>query len=198
MSINVVGTILTAVVAVIILVTKFMEGAWIAAVLIVAVFLMFKAVKGRYISMAKQLAIGDSPIPETRKHVSMLLVPRVHRGLLKALAYAKSMDPNTTALHVTLDERTLPQVRRDWDRYGQGVPLVVLNSPFRSLIQPVIDYVDQLMEQDPNQMITVVVAEAVSNRWYQRLLQENVAAQLKAALAQRRNIAITSIRYFLD
>jgi hypothetical protein len=148
--------------------------------------------------MTKQLAIGDSPIPATQKHVSMLLVPRVHRGLLKALAYAKSMDPNTVALHVTLDERTLPQVRRDWDRYGQGVPLVVLNSPFRSLIQPVIDYVDQLLEQDPNQMITVVVAEAVSNHWYQRLLQENVAAQLKAALAQRRNVAITSIRYFLD
>lgn len=200
MAINVIGTLLTAVVAIIILVTKFMEGAWIAAVLIVLVFLMFRAVKSRYTSMAKQLALGDAPVPEaeTRKHVSMLLVPRVHRGLLKALTYAKSMDPNTVALHVTLDERSLPQVRRDWDRYGQGVPLVVLNSPFRSLIQPVLDYVDQLLEQDPNQMITVVVAEAVSNRWYQRLLQENVAAQLKAALAQRRNVAITSIRYFLE
>lgn len=199
MAINVVGTVLTAAVAVVILATKFVEGAWIAVVLILGVFGLFKAIKARYVSMAKQLALGDAPpLTEPAKHVSMLLMPRVHRGILKALRYARAVDPDCVALHVTIDERTLPQVRRDWERYGQGVPLVVLNSPFRSLIRPVLKYVDEAMSRDPDQMLTVIVAEAVSTKWYQRLLQENVAAQLKSALAERKNVAVTSVRYFLD
>ena len=198
MAINIVGTILTFVVALIILITKFIDGAWIAAVLIVVVFSLFKAVKFRYVAMARQLAMDDTPPKVASKHTSLLLMPRVHRGIVKALIYAKAVDPNTTALHVTLDERTLPNVMREWDKYGQGVPLVIRSSPYRSLIQPVMDYVDELLDQDPDQMVTVIVPEAVSPKWYQRLLQENVAAQLKAALAQRRNVAITSVRYFLD
>jgi len=198
MAINIVGTVLTGAVAVIILVTKFLDGAWIAAVLIILVFLLFKAVKLRYIAMAKQLVL-DAPLPAREyKHTALLLVPRVHRGIVKALNYAKAVDPNCQAVHVTLDERSLPQVQRDWMRYGQGVPMVVLNSPYRSLIQPVLDYVDQLSEQDPDQVFTVVVPEAVSTKWYQKLLQENVAAQLKAALAQRKNVAVTSVRYFME
>lgn len=198
-TINVIGFALTSAVAVIILATKFLEGAWIAVLLILVVFYLFKTVKNRYRSMSAQLALTGDYVPkEPTKHTSMLLMPRVHRGIVKALMYAKSMDPNTVALHVTLDERTLPQVRRDWERYGQGVPLVVLNSPFRSLIRPVLQYVDELLEQDPDQMLTVVVAEAVSTKWHQKLLHENVAAQLKAALAQRKNVAVTSVRYFLE
>ncbi|MEA2553661.1 MAG: hypothetical protein QOJ65_1837 [Fimbriimonadaceae bacterium] len=198
MAINIIGTVLTGAVAIVILATKFFEGAWIAAVLIGLVFGLFKAVKVRYLAMAKQLAMDDAPMKLASKHTSLLLMPRVHKGIVKALNYAKTVDPNCIAMHVTLDERTLPQVRRDWDRYGLGVPLVILNSPFRSLIRPVLDYVDELREQDPDQMLTVIVAEAVSSKWYQRLLQENVAAQLKIALAQRRNVAVTSVRYFLD
>lgn len=198
MAINVVGTVLTAGVALVILATKFIEGAWIAVLLIAAVFGLFKAIKGRYVSMAQQLAITEFVPQETANHKSLLLMPRVHRGILKALRYAKAVDPNCVAMHVTIDERTLPQVRRDWERYGDGVPLVVLNSPFRSLISPVLKYVDELMARDPDQMLTVIVAEAVSTKWYQRLLQENVAAQLKSALAERRNVAVTSVRYFLD
>jgi amino acid transporter len=198
MAINIVGTILTGVVTAIILITKFLEGAWIAAVLIIVVFFLFKSVKRRYQHMSMQLAMDASPPPPTTTHTSLLLVPRVHKGIVKALTYAKTVDPNCVALHVTLDERTLPQVQRDWERYGQGVPLVVLNSPYRSLIRPVLDYVDQLLEQDPGQLLTFIVAEPVSSKWYQKFLHENVAAQLKSALAQRRNVAVTNVRYFLD
>lgn len=197
-AINIVGVVLTAVVALIILVTKFLDGAWIAVVLIALVFAIFKAISARYKSMTAQLALAAEGPISTARHTSLLLMPRVHRGILKALNYAKTIDPNCTAVHITIDERTLPQVRRDWDKWGQGVPLVILSSPFRSLIRPILDYVDELMDQDPDQTITVIVGEAVSTVWYQRVLQENVAAQLKASLAQRRNVVITSVRYFLD
>jgi hypothetical protein len=198
MAINIVGTLLTGIVTAIILITKFVEGAWIAAVLIVAVFFLFKSVKRRYDHMSTQLAMDDTPPHMPSRHTSLLLVPRVHKGIIQALIYAKTVDPQVVALHVTLDERTLPQVRREWDRYGQDVPLVILNSPYRSLIRPVLDYVDQLLEQDTDQVLTFIVAEPVSSKWYQKSLHENVAAQLKSALAQRRNVAVTNVRYFLE
>ncbi len=196
--INMIGTIVTGIVAAVILITKAAEGAWIVVVLLAILYVGFRAVRGRYRAMSEQLALTDSRPHYARSHKAMLLMPRVHRGILKALDYARSIDPNCEAVHVTIDDRRLPQVQREWQRYAEGVPLVILNSPHRSLIAPVLDYVDQLMKADPDQMMTVVVAEAVSNHWYHRLLQENVAAQLKHALEKRRNVAVTSVRYFLD
>ncbi len=197
--INIVGAVSTGIVALVIFITKAAEGAWIVLVLLVILYIGFRAVKIRYMAMSKQLALTDSTRPHyARTHRAILLMPRVHRGILKALDYARSIDPNCEAVHITIDERRLPTVQREWQRYAEGVPLVVLNSPHRSLITPVLDYVDQLMTADPEQMLTVVVAEAVSTRWYHRLLQENVAAQLKHSLERRRNVAVTSVRYFLD
>lgn len=198
MALNVVGGALTFAVAIIILITKWSAGAWIVVLLLALVFFIFTAIKARYDSMTEQLVLQGSPTVGTMRHSSVLLVPRVHRGMVNALRYAKQIDPNCVGLHITLDERTLPQVRRDWDRWGEGVPLVVLSSPFRSLLQPILDYVDELTEKDPDLNVTVIVAEVVSTRWYQKLLHENVSAQLKANLGQRRNVVITSVRYFLE
>jgi amino acid transporter len=196
--INGIGAVATGIVAAVILITKAAEGAWIVVVLLAVLYVGFRAVKGRYAAMTKQLVLGDARPQFTRTHRAILLMPRVHRGILKALNYARSIDPQAEALHIIIDERKLPQVQREWERYAEGVPLVVLSSPFRSLIQPVLDYVDQLIEADPDQMLTVVVAEAVSTRWYQKILQENVAAQLKHSLERRKNVAVTSVRYFMD
>jgi len=197
-AVNLVGTIATGIVALVILVTKAPEGAWIVVVLLAILYAGFRAVKTRYISMSKQLALDEVRPDFSPSHRALLLVPRVHKGILKALDYARCIDPKAEAVHITIDERKLTQVQRDWAKFAGGTPLVVLNSSYRSLIEPVLDYVDEVIKADPDQMITVVVAEAVSNRWYQRLLQENVAAQLKHALEQRRNVAVTSVRYFLD
>jgi amino acid transporter len=196
--VNGVGAVATGIVAIVILVTKAAEGAWIVVVLLALLYFGFRAVKSRYVAMSKQLALADVRPRFTRSHRAVLLMPRVHRGILKALDYARSIDPNAEALHINIDERKLPQTQREWQRYAGDVPLVVLSSPYRSLIQPLLDYVDELMTVSPDQMLTVVVAEAVSTRWYQKLLQENVAAQLKHALEQRKNVAVTSVRYFLD
>ncbi len=196
--VNGIGAVATGVVALVILITKAAEGAWIVVVLLALLYIAFRAVKTRYSDMTKQLALDDSRPHFARGHRAILLMPRVHRGILKALNYARSIDPNAQAVHITIDERKLPQVQREWDRYAEGVPLIVLSSPYRSLIQPVLDYVDESMQQEPDQILTVVVAEAVSTKWYQKLLQENVAAQLKHSLERRKNVAVTSVRYFLD
>lgn len=197
-SINIAGTFLSFCVLLIILITKFTEGAWIVAVIIAIVYAVFKSIKNRYAAITKQLAIGEMPIVVPKSHVALLLVPRVHRGLIKALSYAKQLKGDCQAVHVILNEKNVATVRRDWERYGQDVPLVVLSSPYRSLIGPLLEYVDELIAEDPDRGVTVIVAEAVSSKWAHKLLQENVAQQLKNSLAKRRNVVIASVRYFLN
>ncbi|MCB8933089.1 MAG: APC family permease [Fimbriimonadaceae bacterium] len=192
------GGIVTALVTLVILVTKFMEGAWIVVILLAVLFVSLRAVKQRYESIARQLETTKPAELGARKNLVLVLVPRVHRGVQEALDYALSCHGECRAIHVTLDEKNVPTLRDDWERLGRGVPLVVLGSPFRSLIKPILEYVDEARDEDPNRMVTVIVSEAVPRKWIHKLLQENVAIQLKLALGQREGIAVTNLRYFLD
>jgi hypothetical protein len=198
MAINAVGATLCFIVLVIIAATKFLEGAWLVIILIPLVVSLFWAIRVRYDAMSRQLAIAEVPPAEGAGHVALLLVPRLHRGILGALAYAKQLKGECEAVHVTINEKNLPELQRQWQQYGQDVPLVVLPSPYRSLIEPVLEYVDKIREERPDVMITVVVAEAVSTKWYQKLLTENVAQQLKNSLARRKNVVVANTRYFLQ
>lgn len=192
------GGVVTALVTLVILATKFMEGAWIVVILLAALFFSLRAVKRRYTSIARQLE--PTPLVESkpRKNLVLLLVPRVHRGTQEALDYALACHGECRGIHVTLDDKGVPKLREEWERLGRGVPLVVLGSPFRSLIKPILEYVDEARAEDPDRTVTVIVAEAVPRKWIHKLLQENVAIQLKLALGQREGIAVTNLRYFLD
>jgi len=198
-ALNILGTVVCFTVLVIIAITKFSEGAWLIMILLPIVFTIFILIRKRYDSVAKQLALdADLEIPKMpRGHTSLLLVPRVHNGILAALAYARLTDPDCQAIHVGIDERRLSEIQQLWEKYGANVPLVVLRSPYRSLIEPVLDYVDELLNENPEQIVTVIVPEAVSTRWFHKLLQENVAQQLKNALALRPNVVVTNVKYFL-
>jgi amino acid transporter len=197
--VSITGTVLCFIVLLIILGTKFKEGAGIVAILLPAVCAILLAINRRYKAMTKQLAVEDElPVTKTDEHIVLLLLPRVHRGTLSALDYAAQLQGDCQAVHVTINERALPDLQRKWQTYGRGIPLVVLASPYRSLIQPVLDYVDKLRVDRPHATITVVVAEAVSTKWYQKLLSENVAQQLKVSLARRKNVVVANVRYFLN
>lgn len=195
--INGIGACLSGAVFIVILATKFMEGAWIVALLIPLIYAGFKGIKKRYDSITRQLTIDKAP-PVPSGHMRLLLVPRVHKGILAALQYAKLDDVDCQAVHIVINEKRLPEVQHLWDQYGDGVPLVVLRSPYRSLLQPLLDYVDGIREENPGVVITVIVPEAVSTRWWHKLLQENVASQIKSALGRRKNVVVTNVRYFLN
>jgi hypothetical protein len=195
--INGMGAFLCFVVLVIIGATKFVEGAWLVMVLIPTICAGFWMIHLRYAAMTAQLLIVEEAPPPTR-HLTLLLVPRVHRGILGAMRYTSNLTGDVEAVHVTINEKTLPDLQRQWTTYSTEIPLVILPSPYRSLIQPILDYVDQLRSDEPGILITVVVAEAVSTRWYQRLLTENVAQQLKVRLARRKRVVLVSTRYFLN
>ncbi|MBS1717420.1 MAG: APC family permease [Armatimonadetes bacterium] len=196
--INGVGAVATFVVTIIILVTKFAEGAWIVAILVPFMYLGFRAIKRRYDEMSRQLSLDLGAPTTPTNHTSLILVPRVHRGILSALDYALLMGLDCKAVHVAIDKKALPNITHDWETYGKGVPMVVLKSPYRSLMQPVLDYIDKLQRENPDQVITVIVPEAVSQRTIHRLLQENVATQLKKALGERDHVVVTNVRYFLE
>ncbi|HRK21542.1 MAG TPA: APC family permease [Fimbriimonadaceae bacterium] len=195
--INGLGGLCTAVVAVVILTTKFAEGAWIVLFLMSGTSLGLVAIRRRYGSIADQLAVSPDAKPKALRQTAILLVPRVHQGIVTALDYAKSLHADVRGLHVTLDRKLVPQMRKDWEAHGGTVPLVVIESPYRSLIDPVLDYIDQMLDEDPDRLITVIVAEAVATKWHHRLLQENVAQQLKRSLGKRKNVVVSNVRYFL-
>ena len=197
-AINTVGAILCAIVLLIIAYTKFSEGAWVVLVLLPIFYALFKLIRARYKSMSQQLEATGEQVATGKSHLVLLLVPRVHRGIVSALGYANQLGAECQALHVTINEKSLPELQRHWTQLHTDVPLVVIPSPYRSLITPVLDYVDQLKRERPDVMITVVVAEAVTNKWYQRLLTENVAQQLKSGLASRRNVVVANVRYFIN
>lgn len=196
-ALNILGSVLCIAVLIVIAVTKFKEGAWLILILLPAVVALFAAIRKRYDSMTKQLVIGEVTPKMPRGHTSILLVPRVHNGILAALNYARVTDPDCQAIHIVIDERRVGEIQDTWAKYGANVPLVLLRSPYRSLIDPVLDYVDELLRENNEQVITVIVPEAVSTKWFHKLLQENVAQQLKNALGMRPNVVVTNVKYFL-
>lgn len=197
-AVNGLGAVCTALVAVVILTTKFKEGAWIVLVLVSLFSAILLAIKGRYRSVARQLSLDGEAIDAKRAQSAVVLVPRVHRGITSAVNYAKALHAEVRCLHVTLDRRSVPQVKEDWARHVDDLPLVIIDSPYRSLLDPILTYVDEMIEQNPDRIITVIVPEAVVTKWYHRPLQENVAQQLKNALGKRRNVVVSNMRYFLQ
>lgn len=197
-AINGIGGLCTGIVAIVVLGTKFHEGAWIVLVLLTLSAIGLFAIHRRYEAIAEQLRPAETATLQAREQSVILLVPRVHRGVLSALNYAASLHGDVRGLHVTLDRDAVPEIRNDWEKYAGSLPLVVIESPYRSLLSPILDYVDQMLEEDPDRLVTVIVAEAVATKWFHRFLQENVAQQLKRALGRRKNVIVSNVRYFLN
>lgn len=194
------GSIVCGGVAVVQLLTRWSEGAYLTLIALAAVLFMFSRIRKHYNYLAGKLNVR--PEDEATKYTTtvLLLVPRLHRGILKAISYARTVSDDVRAVHVTLDPQSVKEVKEQWTRFGEDMPLVVLQSPYRSLVRPVVEYVDQTIEEakDPNHMVTVIVAEAVPKNKFQSLLHSNVGLFLKLALGTRRNVVISNVRYFLD
>jgi amino acid transporter len=192
-----VGGTVTGIITIVIAVTKFKEGAWIVPIALTLVLLTFTGIKRHYKYLAAELEIAPGEQVVKMKTTVLMLVPKLHRGVLQAIGYSLSLADDVRAIHVTIDPNNVTKVKGDWDRFGAEIPLVILQSPFRSLIDPIVEYIDQTLEEEPDMMITVIVPEAVPRHWYHRFLHNNVAIALKLALGSRRNVVVTNVRYFL-
>lgn len=191
------GAIVTFIVLIILLVTKFEEGAWLIVVALALMLLMFWGIKRHYQYLAEQLTLDEDDKLIPVKTTALLLTPRLHKGILQAISYAQSLTDDVRAVHITLETGNTSQIKEDWDRFNVDIPLVILDSPYRSIIEPLTDYIDQAIEEDPGIMVTVIVPQAVPKFWWQGLLHNNAAVSLKLALGARKNVVITNVRYFL-
>ena len=200
MIINSVGATVSFVVLVVITVTKFTHGAWAVVLLIPLIVWMFRSIREHYLEIAKQLSTeGLVPESSIAKHQVLVPISGIHRGVIFALDYAKSIAPgHVTAVYVDFNEEATEKLREKWPRWGKGVELVILKSPYRSLTRPLLRYVDRLSKQSDRQMITVLLPEFVPAKWWHQLLHNQSSLQLKASLLFKKGVIVTSVPYHLE
>jgi amino acid transporter len=199
MALNGLGALLTAVVTMVFAVTKFREGAWLVLLVLPAFVLVFLAIRSHYTETAERLSLqAYGAPPQSGRHRVILPISNVHRGTLEALRYARALSSDVTAVHVSLDAAEAEKLRAKWDLWGDGVRLVVLDSPYRLLLEPLLDYITSIAdERQPNETLTIVVPQFVPRRSWQNVLHAQTALFLRMALLFRRGIVITNVPYHL-
>jgi amino acid transporter len=197
-AINSLGAITTAVVVMVIGTTKFVHGAWIVVIIIPVLVLAFLAVRRHYESLGGQLTLKGFSPPKLGRHPVVVLVGGIHRGVVTALTYAKAISPNVTALAVDLDPTATSRLQLQWQEWAPDVPLVILDSPYRSVLQPVLHYIDQMEKQRDGEYMTIILPEFIPAKWWHHLLHNQTALLIKGALLFRRGKVAISIPYHLD
>ncbi len=193
--INAVGTFATAIVTLVVVVSKFTEGAWIPTVVIPLLVLLFWAIKQHYRKVDAALVCPPgTPLPKIVHTVIVLVPDRIHTGVLEALAYAKSLKPEYLhALYISYDPEHAEHMTAQWDAYDFDVPLDIVNSPYRALTRPVLDFVEELDERWRHDVVTVIVPEIVVHHWWEQLLHNQSALMLKSRLLFRKGTVVTSV-----
>jgi amino acid transporter len=197
-AINTFGLGMTAVVFVIVLLTKFLAGAWIAILAMGTFFMIMKAIRRHYDNVGDELAVEeqDQFLP-TRVH-AIVLVSKVHKPTMRALAYAKATRPNVLeAVIVDTDSATTARVLEEWDERRIDVPLKVLYSPYREIIRPVVDYTRSVRDANPRGVVAVYIPEYVVGRWWEQFLHNQTALRLKTRLLFTAGVMVTSVPYQL-
>ncbi len=200
MIVNSFGAVCTAIVMVVFAVTKFRDGAWIVLVLTPVLVTIFFSIHRHYKSIARNLTLENfgSPRSISRKRV-ILLVSSVHRGTLHALNYALSISDDVTAVHVSIDPADAQKVKDKWDEWGNESRLVILDSPYRLLIEPLLEYIEFVAsKRQPGEMITVIVPQFVTDSPIAGILHANTAYWLRKTLVSQPGIVITEVPYKIE
>jgi len=197
--INTIGGSLTSVVLVIIVLTKFTHGAWLVIVAMPLIFMLMKAINRHYSNVSQQL-VPDSDVRMLPSKVhAIVLVSKVHKPTLRALAFARATRPDVlTALTVNVDEADTRSLQADWERYDIPVPLTVLESPYREITRPVLDYVKAIRRDSPRELVVVFVPQYVVGHWWENVLHNQSALRLRARLTFLPGVMITTVPWQLQ
>ena len=196
-AVNGFGALVTAIVLVIVAMTKAAEGAWIIILMIPALVTLFTITRRHYDSVALELSLRDWNPEPAGSHVVLVPIGGIQRAVVKALRYARGLGPDVRAVYVALDPATTNALRAQWDRWGQGAALAVLDSPYRSLLDPLLDYIEQIQRDDPSAYVTVILPEFVPRKLWQHLLHNQHALLIKGALLFKPNVVVTSVPFHL-
>jgi amino acid transporter len=196
--INGVGAVATFIVLCVFIATKFIHGAWIVVVVIPLLVLMFRSIHKHYAGVAKQLSTEGLDDLRPIKHTVLVPISGIHRGVVCALQYARSIAPgNVEAVYVDIDEEATAKLREKWERWGAGVKLVVLPSPYRELTRPLLRYIDHVGQGRNGDTVTVILPEFIPAKWWQHILHNQSSLLLKWSLLFKEGVIVVSVPYHL-
>jgi amino acid transporter len=194
---NAVGATITGLVMLVIAGTKFTHGAWIVVLLIPLLVALFLGVHRHYADVAGQLSMERYDAPPPIRNTVLVLVGDLHQGVSVALRYAQSLSPSVKAVFVETDPERTRRLEEKWGKWGLGIPLVVLSSPYRSLLAPFLDYVDHHLALGEEHMVTIVIPEFIPRRWWQHLLHNQTALLIKGALLFHKRVVVVDVPFHL-
>ena len=197
-AINTFGGFMTGSVLVVVLITKFTRGAWIAIVAMAVLYVMMRGIRNHYDQVARELKADDEVVALPSRNHAIVLVSKVHAPTLQALAYAKATRPHDlTALTVGVDDDESAALQAEWDRRGIDVSLKILASPYREVTRPILDYVRDYQRDSPRDVVTVFIPQYVVGHWWENLLHNQSALRLKSRLLFQPRVMVTSVPYQL-
>jgi amino acid transporter len=195
---NGIGALCTAVVMVIFAITKFRDGAWVVLILIPVLVVVFQFINRHYRSLATRLSLEEfgGPPPKAARHRVILPISGVHQGSLAALRYARLLSDDITAVHISIDPIETEKVQQKWETWGEGIRLVIVDSPFRLFLEPLLEYIEEIIAQrQPNETITIVVPEFVPVKRWHDFLHMQTAKLLHSELLSRPGVVVTNVPY---
>lgn len=200
MAVNGFGAVCTAIVMLIFAITKFRDGAWFILLLVPVLVWIFFRIHHHYKDLAKSLSLENYGQPaRLSRHRVIIPISGVHRGSLAALNYARSLSDDVTAVHVSIDSAEAERLREKWKHWGDGVRLVILESPYRTMVEPLLEYVVELAERrQAQETLTIVVPHFVPRQGWHNLLHTQTAVWLRLALLFQPNIVITDVPYHVE
>jgi amino acid transporter len=199
LALNLIGAVITAAVLVVFVLTKFIHGAWLVVLIIPLLVVCFKGIHRHYVEVSEQLETDGREILTDFQNDVVVPISGLHQGVLLALSYARSIAPrNTTAVFVDIDGKSGTQMAERWSQWDLGVPLVVLDSPYRSLTGPLIKFIESKRRDRADHFVTVILPEFVPAKWWQQLLHNQSSLILKGKLLFKRGVVVTNIPYHLE
>jgi hypothetical protein len=202
---NAIGAAATTIVLGVIVTTKFLGGAWVVVVTVPLLVSLFLAIRRHYQYVAKRLTLEDIPprsyIPrpkaEVVTHPAVVVVGQLNRGTLEALDYARSIADEVVAVHVDIGTTDREKLQQRWEQLEGDIPLVILDSPYRAIVSPIVDFVSEYERKHPGVLSTVIIPAFVTQNWWESLLHNQTTLFLKAVLRAKKSRVVTTVRYFL-
>jgi amino acid transporter len=198
LAVNGVGAVTTALVTVVVLSSKFLEGAWIIAIIIPVLVLTFQSIHRHYASAERQTRTKEPPRHQRHRHRVLIPVSEIDSAVKQTLEYALGSADDVTAIHVAVDPAAARRLKRAWENWAPEVPLVVLESPYREVVTPLVDYIRQERERRPDHQVMVMVPEVIPRSWAQEPLHNQTAFELRAALRHMDDVAMGLVPYRLQ
>jgi hypothetical protein len=200
MAVNGFGAFVTGIVTIVFAATKFRDGAWMVVLLIPGLVAIFSAIHRHYQNLAASLSLKrDGKQTHIKRHRVILPISGVHEGTMAALSYARMLSSDITAVYVSIDHIEADRIRKKWEIWGEGIRLVILDSPYRLLLEPLVDFIEEITaKRQPNEMVTIVVPQFVPRRWWHNLLHTQTATWLRLALLFKSGIVITDVPYQVE